>query len=173
MDNRKPDALTRLYHEQKDRLLAWLGSKVDTESAEDLLHDVFYRACRNLDALEPIRDLAGWLWRVAANGLRDRWRQTRRHPDSLALDELELELASSFRSVDDELLRAELLAALETAIDYLSPEQALVIRQHCLAGRSLRQLAEQTGLPINTLASRKRYALSRLRQSLYIFLEEA
>ena len=162
------DRLSGAYAEQGDRLRSWLAAHAGEEDAEDILQDVFARAFSNLDALEPVRDLAGWLWRVAANALRDHWRSAarkRRHlePDPPELDDI---VADAGWDHADRMDRERLLATLAESIRALPEGQRLVIEAQTLGGESFRSLSERTGIPADTLASRKRYALARIRSDL-------
>jgi RNA polymerase sigma factor (sigma-70 family) len=166
MDKNSADTVDRLYREQGARLYAWLARKADPESARDILHDAFFKACANLDAMEPIRDLAGWLWRCAAHALLDLWRSRKRRGPEAGLDEAEALLASPYANPAQEAERGELAAELDEALSRLPAEQREAIEALCIRGETLRAMAERTGLPIDTIASRKRYGLARLRKDL-------
>ena len=108
----------------------------------------------------------GWLYRVARNRIIDLFRaRTGRKEDSAPL-ELEELLASPLGGPESELARARLFDALEQAIAELPPEQREVFVAHELEGRSFKEIAAATGVGINTLLSRKRYAVLRLRERL-------
>lgn len=169
MDKNSAETMESLYREQGARLYAWLAAKADPESAQDLLHDAFFKACANLDAMEPIRDLAGWLWRCAAHALLDLWRSRKRRGPESGLDGLEDTLAAPYGDPALEAESGELGAALDEALSRLPAEQRAAIEALCLRGETLRELAERTGLPIDTLASRKRYGLAKLRKDLQNF----
>lgn len=154
------------YRAESPRLLAWLEARVGAE-AEDLLHDVLARALVNLDSLEPIRDLAAWFWRGARNAVIDRWRKRGRRGevdgDGTELDDI---VDEAWRDAYDEVEEEEILAALEEAIERLPPEQREVIIAQSLNGETFAAMAGRTGVRIETLAARKRYALAKIREAL-------
>lgn len=154
------------YREERGRLIAWLTSRVGEEDAQDILHDVAARAFSNLDALEPVRDLAAWLWRSARNAVIDAWRARTRKPAVADLENFDAILDDVLMDAGDDLARRELLDALALAIEDLSPAQREVIVAQALQGETFASLSERTGVSVDTLAARKRYALARLRESL-------
>lgn len=161
--------LTETYLNEGPRMLAWLSSRVGDE-AEDLLQDVTLRALANLDALEPVRDLSAWLWRGLRNAVIDAWRKRRRRGETDAEDfDLAEAIDEAWRSAEDEAEREELLSALSQAIDALPEEQRLVIVAQAIGGETFAHLSERTGVPPETLAARKRYALVKLRDALADF----
>jgi len=171
MDTNGKDKVERAYRAERERMRSWLSGKVGDESAEDILHDVFARAFMNLDALEPVRDLAAWLWRSARNAVIDAWR-SRSRGLSVARgsgDELDELMDDAWADAGDETARGELLEALDRAIRSLPPEQREVVTAQCLGGETFRSLSLRTGVPIDTLASRKRYALAKIREALVEF----
>ncbi len=162
------DKLESAYHEHGGRIRSWLSSKTDGESAKDILQDVFTRAFSNIDAMEPIRDIASWLWRMAANALRDKWRRTRvrrahNADPGMEIDEI---MAAWGYDQSDNLVKAEILSALKASIRSLPHEQRMVIEAQCLSGESFRSISVRTGIPIDTLASRKRYALAKIKSAM-------
>lgn len=169
MDKRK--RIEAAYRESGPHLLAWLQTQVGDE-APDVLHDVAARALANLDALEPVRDLAAWLWRAVRNRVIDLWRtrtvrRGREVPGDPDLDELVDEAWEAFgEEVEDE----ELLGALTAAIESLPSAQREVIVAQGLNGETFASLSARTGIPIETLAARKRYALAKIRRDLEDFL---
>jgi len=172
MDTNEAQRIELAYLREGPRILAWLGRRLGPEAAEDALQDTLTRALANLDALEPVRDLASWLWRSARNAVIDAWRARIRRPaleDGADLDRM---LDRAMLAVHDAYERDELLDALAAAIEDLSPEQREVVEAQALGGESFASIAERTGTPIDTLASRKRYALARLRKALEFYLPE-
>ncbi|MBP7263127.1 MAG: sigma-70 family RNA polymerase sigma factor [Spirochaetia bacterium] len=162
----KPD-IDELYRDQKGRLLAWLSGKSGPDDAEDILQDAFLRACANMNALEPIRDLAGWLWRVAANGLRDLWREAAvRRQKHVHGGELDMLADSLYPGPQTEAELAEQRRLLAAALAALPPEQRLVVDAVYGGDLSLKDIARREGVSIDTIASRKRYALEKLRKAL-------
>jgi RNA polymerase sigma factor (sigma-70 family) len=151
-----------------------------TRDAEDILQDVFYKLVEANRLLMPIEHVTGWLFRVARNRIIDFFRKKR--PESFsdvavedAGDEL-LQLEDLLPSPDagpEELYaRNVLLDEMELAIDELPAEQREVFVGHELEGRSFAEIAAETGVNVNTLLSRKRYAVLHLRQRLQGIYDE-
>jgi RNA polymerase sigma factor (sigma-70 family) len=149
----------------------------DPRDVEDILQDVFYELVEANRLLMPIEHVTGWLFRVARNRITDLFRKKK--PESAGetaitedgeLLRLEDLLPSPDAGPDALYARNLLLAELEHAIDELPDEQREVFVAHELEGRSFKEIAAETGVNINTLLSRKRYAVLHLRgrlQSLY------
>lgn len=166
MDDERRRRLEGAYLAEEAGLRAWIGRRLGPESAEDLAQELFLRALANLDSLEPVRDLAAWLWRSARNAVVDAWRSRARRPASSAPEDFDGFVDGALGSVHDGLEREELLGALAKAIAGLPPAQREVIEAQALDGESFASIAERTGTPPDTLAARKRYALARLRKAL-------
>jgi RNA polymerase sigma factor (sigma-70 family) len=145
----------------------------DNGEAEDILQDVFYELLQAYRLMKPIEHVTGWLFRVARNRIVDLFRSNRprslnnpirgEEEDSLLLEDL---LPSSDDGPDAAYARTVLLEALEDALDELPEEQRAVFIAHELTGTSFKQLSDETGISINTLLSRKRYAVLHLRRRL-------
>ena len=172
-DRRLADIVTR----EQSRLRTFIRRRVpDPRDAEDVLQDVFYELVEANRLLMPIDHVTGWLFRVARNRITDLFR--RKRPDALRAADLwagdareeEWRLDELLPSPDDgpEALyeRAVLLDELASAIDELPEEQREVFVAHELEGRSFKELAAETGVNVNTLLSRKRYAILHLRERL-------
>jgi RNA polymerase sigma factor (sigma-70 family) len=141
---------------------------------EDVLQEVFYELVRAHRLLMPIDMVSSWLYRVARNRITDLFRK--KSPDlftDIAVEDeggglLDIEdlLPSTDAGPEAAYLRKQLLEALESAIATLPPEQREVFVANELEGRSFKDLAAETGVSINTLLSRKRYAVLALRRRL-------
>ena len=154
----------------------------DPRDAEDILQDVFYELVEANRLLMPIDHVTGWLFRVARNRITDLFRKKR--PESFsnaALDEdhegdelLQLEDLLPSPDAGPEALYARnvLLAELELAVDELPEEQREVFVAHEWEGRSFKAMAAETGVSVNTLLSRKRYAVLHLRERLQSIYDE-
>jgi RNA polymerase sigma factor (sigma-70 family) len=160
---------------EQSRLRNFIGRRVaDVQDAEDILQDVFYELVEANRLLMPIEHLTGWLFQVARNRIIDLFRRTK--PDQLGeatvvepdgetlfLDDL---LPSPDDGPEAVYTRRVLLNDLELAIQSLPEEQRQVFVGHELQGRSFKEMAAESGVSVNTLLSRKRYAVLRLRASL-------
>ena len=141
---------------------------------EDLLQEVFYELVEANRLLMPIEHISGWLFRVARNRITDWFRKKRPElfSEMLVEDEdgellrIEDMLPSPDAGPEAEYVRNTLLDELEDALDELPEGQREVFIAHELEGRSFRELSEQSGVSVNTLLSRKRYAVLHLRERL-------
>jgi len=170
-DRRIADVFTR----ERSRLASFIRRRVpDPRDAEDILQDVFAELVEANRLLVPIDHVTAWLFRVARNRIVDLFRK--KTPDRLseaaaARDEderLELEelLPSAAAGPDALYARRVLVDEIAAAIDALPDDQREVFIAHELDGVSFKELAERTGTSMNTLLSRKRYAVRRLRERL-------
>jgi RNA polymerase sigma factor (sigma-70 family) len=151
----------------------------DPRDAEDILQDVFYKLVEANRLLMPIDHVTGWLFRVARNRITDLFRKKKPERFSdIAADQddelLQLEELLPSPDAGPEALYARhvLLDELEVAIDELPVEQREVFVAHELEGRSFKEIAAETGVSVNTLLSRKRYAMRRLRARLQGIYDE-
>jgi len=171
-DQRISDAVSR----EQSRLRNFIRRRVpDPGDAEDILQDVFYELVEAYRMMKPVEQVTAWLFRVARNRITDLFRKKtrealRNEPPRIAEDgeELLLEelLPSRDAGPDAAYARSVLLEELDEALDELPPEQREVFVAHELMGYSFKELAEQTGLSVNTLLSRKHYAVLLLRERL-------
>ena len=154
------------------RLQRFIRRRVpDPRDAEDILQDVFHRLVEANRLLMPIDHVTGWLFRVARNRIIDFFR-TRKVDTGEDLSPLEELLPSPEAGPDAIYARSVLLDELTIAIDELPPEQREVFIAHELEGRSFKEIARDTGVNVNTLLSRKRYAVRRLRERLQAIYDE-
>ena len=173
--------ITEIVAEERIRLRRFIRRRVaDPADVEDILQDVFYKLVEANRLLMPIDHVTAWLFRVARNRITDifRKKQPESFSDAADWDEEEelLTLDELLASADDgphELFeRNVLLERLELAINELPAEQRAVFIAHELEGRSFRAMAAETGVSVNTLLSRKRYAVLHLRQRLQEIYDE-
>jgi RNA polymerase sigma factor (sigma-70 family) len=157
------------------RLRNFIRKRVpDREDAEDILQDVFYELIESYRLMKPVEEVTAWLFRVARNRIIDRFRKKKTEPLSAHVvttddgDELDLEdlLPSADAGPEAAYARNLLLDAVDDALDELPPEQSEVFIAHEWMGVSFKDLAEETGVSLNTLLSRKRYAVLHLRRRL-------
>ena len=160
------------------RLRRFIGRRVpDPRDAEDILQDVFSKLVEANRLLMPIDHVTGWLFRVARNLIADLFRRKRasRVRDTAGSDELvQLEelLPSPDAGPDALYARNVMLDELATAVDELPAEQRAVFLAHVVEGRSFKEIAAETGVGVNTLLSRKHYAMRRLRARLQGIYDE-
>ena len=141
---------------------------VDIEDTEDVLQDVFYELVEAYRLMKPAEQVTAWLYRVARNRITDLFRRGKavavsEDEDSEAIVEL---LPSPDAGPDAIYARNVLLEALDDALEELPEEQREVFVGHELLGRSFKELSDETGVSVNTLLSRKRYAVLFLRERL-------
>ena len=151
-----------VFERERSRLLAFIRRRVpDARDAEDILQDVFSALVEANRLLMPIDNVTGWLFRVTRNRITDMFRKPRMEP--LDVDDL---LPSPDAGPEEEYAHGVLLEELEEAIAERPADQRDVFIAHELEGRSFKEIAAATGVGINTLLSRKRYAVLRLRERL-------
>jgi RNA polymerase sigma factor (sigma-70 family) len=173
--------ISEVVAEQRARLRNFIRRRVpDPLDAEDVLQDVFYKLVEANRLLMPIEHVTGWLFRVARNRITDLFRKKK--PQSFGDAKVEEE-SGELLQVEDLLpspeagpeavyVRNMFLEELELALDELPEEQREVFVGHELEGRSFKEMAEETGVSVNTLLSRKRYAVLHLRKRLQSIHDE-
>jgi RNA polymerase sigma factor (sigma-70 family) len=168
------DAMER----DQPRLRSFIRKHIaDSNEAEDILQDVFYELIEAYRMMKPVEHVTAWLFRVARNRMVDLFR--RKKPNSLNTpvsaetdaDTLEDLLPSSDAGPEAAYARSLLLEALEEALEELPEAQREVFVAHELMGQSFKDISAETGLSVNTLLSRKRYAVLYLRQRLQSIYE--
>ena len=158
--------LSALVTREESRLRSFIRRRVpDPGDAEDILQDVLYALVRANSLLMPIDHLTAWLFQVARNRITDffRDRVAESADDASSFEDL---LPSPDAGPDAVYARNLLIEELEAALDELPPEQRDVFIAHELEGRSFKDMAAACGVSVNTLLSRKRYAVLRLRERL-------
>ncbi len=168
--------ITQVINDYSKRLLGFIRKRVNTEAdAEDILQDVFYQFIGNR---EPIEQLTGWLFKVARNKITDR--QRKKKPEALedlfVSDEEKFDWTEVFFDTTDtpenQYLRSMFWEELNNALNELPPEQSSVFIMNEMEGIPFKTIAEQTGETVNTLLSRKRYAVLHLRERLRTLRDE-
>lgn len=168
---------------ESPHLLDFIRKRIpDTNDAEDILQDVFYQLVESYRLMKPIEEMTAWLFTVARNKITDRFRKKK--PESLEKQlsytkEEEGEmlnladiLPSSDESQDMAMLRTAVMEELEDALDELPKDQREVFLMHEIDRKSFKEISERTGASINTLLSRKRYAVLFLRERLQNLYKE-
>jgi RNA polymerase sigma factor (sigma-70 family) len=153
---------------------------VDLEAAEDILQEVFVELVEAYRLVKPIEQVSGWLFRVAKNRIIDRFRgrrleslsQDRYGADDDVAVSLEDLLPSPDSGPEAAYARSVLLDEVDEALREMPEEQRSVFIAHEWEGYSFKELAAETGVSVNTLLSRKRYAVLHLRRRLRSIYEE-
>ena len=165
---------------ERGRLINFIRRRVtDASEAEDILQDVLYEFVAAYRLPEPIEQVGAWLFRVARNRIIDRFRKKREEqlPGSSGEDDqgnwLDEMLPSADAGPEAGYARGVLLDELAAALEELPMEQRAVFIAHELDGLSFRELAAESGVGVNTLLARKRYAVLHLRTRLQLLYEEA
>jgi RNA polymerase sigma factor (sigma-70 family) len=158
---------------ERRRLLAFIRRRVASDSqAEDILQDVFTQLLTSYSVTEPLEQMTGWLFTVARNKIIDWYRK--RRPRDRALDEvldggpvtLAETLPAAVEGPDTGYDREVIAEELTEALEELPEKQRQVFIMHEIEGKSFNEIREVTGDPLNTLLSRKRYAVQFLRRRL-------
>ncbi len=166
---------------EQARLRNFIRRRVpDRADAEDILQDVFYEFVEAYRLMKPIEQAGAWMYRVARNRITDLFRKKK--PEALAdqkvlgVDGEELTLEDLLPSADAgpeaAYAREVLLEELEDAVSELPAEQREVFIAHEIEGRSFKEIAAESGVPVNTLLSRKHYAVIFLREWLRRIYDE-
>jgi RNA polymerase sigma factor (sigma-70 family) len=173
--------ISEVVKREQSRLRNFIRRRVaDPGDVEDILQDVFYKLVEANRLLMPIDHITGWLFRVARNRIIDLLREqkpqssidssiTEQNGEELRLEDL---LPAPDAGPEALYARNVLLDELEMALDELPKEQRDVFVAHELEGRSFKQMAADTGENVNTLLSRKRYAVLHLRERLQAIYDE-
>ena len=150
---------------ERGRLRNFIRSRVpDPRDAEDILQEVFYELVAAYRAMLPLDEVGGWLFRVARNRIIDLFR--RKKPDALGDLGIEDLLPSPEAGPEAAYARSVLLDELDAALAELPPEQRDAFVGHEFQGRSFKEMAAESGVPLNTLLTRKHYAVLHLRRRL-------
>ena len=177
-DQRVSEAIER----EQGRLRNFIRRRVpDQGDAEDILQDVFYELLEAYRMIKPVEQVTAWLFSVARNRITDLFRRktretTRTQPEVLTEDAEDLRwedlLPSPDAGPEAAYTRSVLIEEMDAALDELPHVQREVFVAHELVGTSFKELSAQTGVSVNTLLSRKRYAVLHLRQRLQSIYDE-
>ena len=158
------EPIADVVQREQPRLLQFIRRRVpDPRDAEDILQDVFSELVEANYLLMPIEHVTGWLFRVARNRIVDLFRKKKPEPFADGVEDL---LPSPDEGPEALVLRQALLDEMTAAIEELPKDQREVFVAHELEGRSFKELAAASGVSVNTLLSRKRYAIRHLRERL-------
>lgn len=169
---------------EKDKLLGFIRNRVSSsEEAEDILQDVFYQFVAGFETIESLDRVTSWLYSVARNKIIDRYRRDAARPKKTDFelvtgseDDTALTLEDILPDLDNTpestLLREAIWDEITDALEELPADQREIFIQNEIEERSFREIAEETGVSINTLLSRKRYAILALRKRLQSFYDD-
>ena len=173
-----PETVTQAFAEYRERLLKFIRSRVRAlEDAEDILSEVFYNFARVNELANPVEQTAAWLYRAARNKIIDHYKKKKDVSFSGLIDDDDDDggedlsdfidiLAANETTPETETLRAFVWDAIKIALDELPEAQRDIFIQTEFEGLPVKEIAEKTGFPVNTLLSRKHYAVKYLRQRL-------
>jgi len=179
--NEQDRKISEIIAEERSRLRNFIRRRVpDPSDVEDIIQEVFYELVEANRLLMPIDHVTGWLFRVARNRITDLFRKKK--PETFT-DRAVLEADGDVLRIEDMLpspdagpealyIRKVLLDELQLALDELPDEQRFVFVAHELEGRSFKDLSAESGVNVNTLLSRKRYAVLHLRERLQSIYDE-
>jgi RNA polymerase sigma factor (sigma-70 family) len=176
MSPKESEKISVAYKNERSRLLGYIRNRIpDRMDAEDILQDVFYQLTVGFNDIRRIENLTAWLYRVTNNRITDRFRKKKpivlSYDENIAEDEeepltLEEILPSIGTTPDDENLKDLIWEAIEETLSELPEEQRSVFIATEFDELSFKELSAETGMGINTLISRKRYAVLALRRRL-------
>jgi RNA polymerase sigma factor (sigma-70 family) len=182
MSQKAMDLVMQLKEEtflkERGKLLGFIRNRVSSlEEAEDILQDVFYQFIAGFETIESLDRVTSWLFSVARNKIIDRYRK-----DAVRPQRIDFSASSGFdgeapltlqdilpdfgNTPEEVILRDVIWDAITEALEELPVEQREIFYQHEIDERTFREIAEETGVAINTLLSRKRYAILALRKKL-------
>jgi RNA polymerase sigma factor (sigma-70 family) len=184
MDLAMQEIKQNTFLKEKDKLLGFIRSRVSTvEEAEDILQDVFYQFIEGFNSIQSLDRVTSWLYSVARNKIIDRYRRDASRPKRTDFemltgndDDAPLTLQEILPDLDNTpeatLLREAIWDEVTDALTELPADQREVFLLNELEEKSFREIAEETGISINTLLSRKRYAIMALRKRLQNFYDD-
>jgi len=169
-------SVVEIFKSYQQRLLNFISSRVNRiEDAEDILQDVFYQFSRVNDMINPIENISAWLYRAARNKIIDLHKKKKDEPlpasydedtDEYIFDEIADIIYGEEATPETEMLRSLVFEEIQTALADLPKEQREVFEMTELLDFSVKEAAEKTKTPVNTVLSRKHYAVKFLRKKL-------
>src|SRR5688572_7312098 len=184
MDLAMQEIKQNTFLKEKDKLLGFIRSRVSTvEEAEDILQDVFYQFIVGFDTIESIDRVTSWLYSVARNKIIDRYRRDAVRPKRTDFelragkdDEIPLTLQEILPDLDNTpesmMIREAIWDEITEALAELPTEQREIFVLNEIEEKGFKEIADETGVSINTLLSRKRYAILALRKRLQRFYND-
>jgi len=171
-----PETVAQTFTVYRQRLLKFIRSRVRAlEDAEDIVQDVFYQFARVNELANPVEQTAAWLYRAARNRIIDSYKKKKAIPFSVLTDGDDNDddlsdfidiLSANETTPETETLRSFVWDAIKNALDELPQAQRDIFIQTEFEGLSVKEIAEEMDIPVNTLLSRKHYAVKHLREKL-------
>jgi RNA polymerase sigma factor (sigma-70 family) len=170
-------SVAEVFNTYRERILKFIRTHVyQLEDAEDILQDVFYQFARVNDLAQPVEQTLAWLYRAARNRIIDRYKKKKDIPFSVLADidddddgylsDIIDILSRDETPGETEALRILIWEEIESAIDELPPSQRDVFITTELLNVPVKEISQKSGIPVNTLLSRKHYAVVHLRKRL-------
>lgn len=179
---RQDAEITQTVRQERSRLLSFIQQRIpDRDEAEDILQDVFYQFTEAYRTINSIERVTSWLFTVARNKITDRYRKKR--PETFSQQQLTTDEAGQGLRLEDilpdvsgdpdsEMMRTMIWSAIEEALAELPRAQREVFVMHEFENLSFKAISAQTNVPVNTLLSRKRYAILHLRKRLRLLYDD-
>jgi RNA polymerase sigma factor (sigma-70 family) len=180
MAQMKNEKIAEVVHKDRAKLLSFIRKRVsDKDDAEDILQDVFYQLTQAYDMIGSLDKVTSWMYTVARNKITDLYRKKKPEPfkstyqgdeeESLSMENL---LPALGNTPEDAFFKSVIWDAITEALDELPIEQREVFVKNEFEDISFKELSAMTGVSVNTLLSRKRYAVLHLRARLKSLYEE-
>jgi RNA polymerase sigma factor (sigma-70 family) len=176
MSPKDSERISTVYNSEKKKLIGYIRKRVPAQvEAEDILQDVFYQLTLGFRDLQQIRNITAWLYKVTDNRITDSFRSKKHagisytektvdgEDEMLSLEEI---LPSLGSTPEDEELKEIIWETIEEVLNDLPSEQREVFIANEFEDMSFKEISKQTGIGVNTLISRKRYAVLALRERL-------
>jgi len=170
------NSVVHIFKSYQQKLLNFIRNRVGLlEDAEDILQDVFYQFSRVNNLIDPIENISAWLYRAARNKIIDHYKKKKDEPipvlydedgDEYIFDEIADIIYGKEATPETEMLRSLVFEEIQTALADLPKEQREVFEMTELLGFSVKETAKKTNTPVNTVLSRKHYAVKFLRKRL-------
>ena len=179
MTKSQSESIENTFNKERGRLLNFIKSRVrDADQAEDIMQDVFFQLINAYDTIESLEKQTSWLFTVARNKITDFYRKKK--PVSLNSVQTEEEpevwlenIMPDLESLPDNVyLKNIIWETLEAALEALPQKQREVFVAHEFENKSFKEISAETGVSVNTLLTRKRYAILFLREQLNELYEE-
>ncbi len=171
MNDFKQHKIEETFKKEHVKVFSFIRRRINRqEDAEDLLQEVFEQALGSLNSLQTIESMLSWIFSIANNKVIDWYRKRKLKTYSLDEHDQDVSINDILEEWDtfgvDEEIHALIAEKLHQNIEQLPEEQRFVLTEQAIKGRSFKKIAKETGIPLNTLLARKRYAVKTLRKEL-------